>query len=183
LWDGRIPVGVGTLIAGLPGGGKTHVLRHLGAMVTQGALPGDYFGKPGGFVVMSREDMLEQTIVPRLIGAEADMSRVFALPFSAGSFDVQNDMPELAEVIERESVRLVRLDPMLAFTGSDTFKESDVRRMLEPAQRLMEDHNVSMAGVMHVNKDLMKDLLSRATASGTFTVHRPLGAVRWLRSR
>jgi hypothetical protein len=33
-------------------------------MVTQGALPGDYFGKPGGFVVMSREDMLEQTIVP-----------------------------------------------------------------------------------------------------------------------
>jgi RecA-family ATPase len=82
LWDGRIPVGVGTLIAGLPGGGKTHVLLHMGAMVTQGALQGDYFGKPGGFVVMSREDLLEQTIVPRLIVAEADMSRVFALPFS-----------------------------------------------------------------------------------------------------
>jgi hypothetical protein len=41
--------------------------------------------------------------------------------------------------------------------------------MLEPAQRLMEDHNVSMAGVMHLNKDLMKDLLSRVTASGAFT--------------
>jgi len=169
LWDRRIPVGVGTLVAGLPGTGKTHIVLHLGAMVTRGTLPGRFDGTPSGIVVMSREDMLDQTIVPRLHAEGADMSRVFALPFSGGRFSVENDMPELEAVVRRESVRMVALDPMLAFTTGDTFKEAEVRRTLEPAQRLMEDYKLAIVGVMHLNKDVMKDLLSRVTASGAFT--------------
>jgi AraC-like DNA-binding protein len=64
---------------------------------------------------------------------------------------------------------MVILDPMLAFTTGDTFKEAEVRRTLEPAQRLMEEHKLSITGVMHLNKDVMKDLLSRVTSSGAFT--------------
>ena len=169
VWSGRIPVGVGTLLAGLPGGGKTHVALHLGSMLTRGTLPGHFEGYPSGIVVMSREDMLDETIVPRLQAEGADMNRVFALPFASGSFSVETDMPELDRLVARESVRMVILDPMLAFTTGDTFKEAEVRRTLEPAQRLMEEHKLSITGVMHLNKDVMKDLLSRVTSSGAFT--------------
>jgi AAA domain len=169
VWSGRIPVGVGTLLAGLPGGGKTHVALHLGSMLTRGTLPGHFDGTPSGIVVMSREDMLDETIVPRLQAEGADMDRVFALPFASGSFSVETDMPELDRLVARESVRMVILDPMLAFTTGDTFKEAEVRRTLEPAQRLMEEHKLSITGVMHLNKDVMKDLLSRVTSSGAFT--------------
>ena len=169
LWDGRIPVGVGTLFAGVPGSGKTHVALHLGAMLTRGTLPGHLEGTPTGIVVMSREDMLDETIVPRLQAEGADMARVFALPFASGAFSVETDMPELSSLVAREFVRYVVLDPMLAFTTGDTFKEAEVRRMLEPAQRLMEEHRLSISGVMHLNKDVMKDLLSRVTSSGAFT--------------
>jgi hypothetical protein len=82
---------------------------------------------------------------------------------------VEKDMPELVEVVERHDVRMVGLDPMLAFTRGDTFKEAEVRQTLEPAQRLMQDHKVSIVGVMHLNKDVMKDLLARVTASWAFT--------------
>jgi hypothetical protein len=41
--------------------------------------------------------------------------------------------------------------------------------MLEPAQRMMQQYRVSTTGVMHLNKDVMKDLLSRVTSSGAFT--------------
>lgn len=169
LWEGRIPLGVGTLFAGLPGCGKTHCTLHLGAKVTLGELPGDCYGIPSGIVVMSREDMLEETIVPRLIAEGADMERAFALPFSGGAFSVNRDMPELESLVNEESVRMVILDPMLAFTEGETFKESEVRRMLEPAQRLMQEHRLSITGVMHLNKDVMKDMLSRVTSSGAFT--------------
>jgi hypothetical protein len=169
LWTGRIPIGVATLVAGIPGQGKSHVCLDLGAKVSNGDLPGDYHGQPGGVVVMSREDLLHETLVPRLNAAGADMARVFALPMNAGAFDVDRDMAELGHVVERESVRLVILDPLLAFAAGDGFKEAEVRRMLEPAQRLMEERRVSIVGVMHLNKDVMQDVLSRVTHSQAFT--------------
>ena len=67
LWDGRLPVGVATLIAGIPGQGKSHVCLDIAAKVTRGELAGDFAGTPRAVVVMSSEDMLLETIVPRLI--------------------------------------------------------------------------------------------------------------------
>lgn len=169
LWTDRIPISVATLVAGIPGQGKSGITLNLGAKVTNGALPGDYHGTPSGIVVMSREDMIEETIVPRLMAAGADMGRVFALPFTTGAFDVDADMAELDEVVRRQHVRLVILDPLLAFTMTDGFKEAEVRRMLEPAQRLMMEAKISIVGVMHLNKDVMQDVLSRVTHSQAFT--------------
>jgi hypothetical protein len=170
LWDGRIPVGVGTLVGGLPGGGKTHVGLDVGAKLTRGVLPGDWEGTPSGIVVMSREDMLHETIVPRLIAAGADMSRCLALPFAAGRFSVETDMPELEAAVREVGARYVLLDPMLAFTERDrnVNLDNEVRGMLEPAQRLMEQHKLSITGVMHLNKDVMKDLVHRVSMSGAF---------------
>jgi hypothetical protein len=169
LWDARIPVGVATLIAGIPGQGKSHITLDIAAKVTRGELAGDFATDPGVVVVMSSEDMLLETIVPRLLAAGADMDRVFVLPFTDGGFDVEKDLAALEALTRRESVRLVILDPLLAFTPGDGFKEAEVRRMLKPAQRLMQERRLAIVGVMHLNKDVMMDVLSRVTHSQAFT--------------
>lgn len=169
LWDGRIPVGVATLIAGIPGQGKSHVCLDIAAKVTRGELPGDFVGEPCAVVVMSSEDMLLETIVPRLIAAGADMTRVFVLPFTDDGFDVEKDLADLEVLAGEHRVRLVILDPLLALTPGDGFKEAEVRRMLKPAQRLMQEHKLAILGVMHLNKDVMMDVLSRVTHSQAFT--------------
>jgi hypothetical protein len=169
LWSDRIPISVATLAAGIPGQGKSHICLDLAAKITKGLLAGDYQGTPSGVVVMSREDMIEETIVPRLIAAHADMNRMFTLPFQDGAFDVDKDMPELQALVNQRSIRLVILDPLLAFTMTDGFKEAEVRRMLEPAQRPMMESKISIVGIMHLNKDVMQDVLSRVTHSQAFT--------------
>jgi archaellum biogenesis ATPase FlaH len=169
LWEGRIPVGVATLVAGIPGQGKSHICLDLAAKVTRGELEGDFAGQAGAVVVMSSEDMLRETIIPRLLAAGADMHRVFVLPFTDEGFDIEKDLAALERLVEQESGRLVILDPLLAFTAGDGFKEADVRRMLKPAQRLMQEHRLAIVGVMHLNKDVMQDVLSRVTHSQAFT--------------
>lgn len=169
LWDGRIPVGVATLIAGIPGQGKSHVCLDIAAKVTRGDLPGDFAGEPGAVAVMSSEDMLLETILPRLDAAGADRNRVWVLPFTDDGFDVEKDLAELETLARQEPIRLVILDPLLAFTPGDGFKEAEVRKMLRPAQRLMQEHRLAILGVMHLNKDVMMDVLSRVTHSQAFT--------------
>jgi RecA-family ATPase len=131
-WHGRVPLGVATLVAGVPGVSKTSVVLHIGARITRGELPGDLVGEPASIVVMSLEDMLHETIIPRLQAEGADMTRVFALPFTGERFSLRDDLAKLEELVVREKVRLVILDPLLAFTEGDTFKESEVRKMLAP---------------------------------------------------
>ena len=178
LWADRIPLSVATLAAGIPGQGKSHICLDLGAKVSKGLLPGDYQGKPSGVVVEIVGDMIEETIVPRLIAAQADMRRVFTLPFTTGAFDVDKDMPELQALVEHKSIRLVILDPLLAFTMTDGFKEAEVRRMLEPAQRLMVESKVSIRRrhAPEQGRDAGRPVAGDALAG----VHRagPLGPVR-----
>jgi hypothetical protein len=169
LWQDRIPIGVATLIAGVPGQGKSHVCLDLAAKLTRGELPGYFQRSPSAIVVMSREDMLLETMVPRLLAAGADMSHVYSMPFSGGTFDVEKDLPEVERLVTGAPVRLLVLDPLLAFTTGDGFKEAEVRRTLEPAQRLAGESKMAILGVMHLNKDVMMDVLSRVTHSQAFT--------------
>jgi RecA-family ATPase len=169
LWEDRLPRGFLSLIAGVPGQGKTGVGLERGARVTKGELEGDLFGKPSGFVIMSREDTLDEVIVPRLVAADADMAHVFALPMTGDKFSIEDDLPELERLIAAEDVGLVFLDPVLAFMRGKTYEDAKVREALSPIQAMAATHRVSVVAVMHLNKDVMKDLLSRITDSGAFT--------------
>jgi hypothetical protein len=46
-------------------------------MITRGTLPGEFYGEPKSVLVAAAEDSWSQTIVPRLIAADADLDRVF----------------------------------------------------------------------------------------------------------
>ncbi|MCT2280314.1 AAA family ATPase, partial [Micromonospora chalcea] len=77
LWDGRVPVGEITLVAGREGAGKSTFLAWLARAITLGELPGEFHGQPRAVLYAAAEDAWEYTVVPRLIAAGANMDLVY----------------------------------------------------------------------------------------------------------
>jgi hypothetical protein len=161
LWPGRIARGKHTCIAGEPGVGKSQLLIDIIAKITTG---GDWpcaEGKApvGNVILLSAEDGPADTIVPRLIAAGADLTRVHIVTAtrSAGvhrGFNLQADLGALeAKVAEVGNVGLVGVDPISSYLGrTDSHKNSEVRGVLEPLTEMAERNRVAIASVTHFSK-------------------------------
>src|SRR5690554_4603557 len=80
LHPGRIPKGKITIIAGDPDVGKTFLTLDIAARVSTGATwPDGAENKAGNVLILSAEDDLADTIVPRLKAANANLDNIFAL--------------------------------------------------------------------------------------------------------
>ena len=115
LWPGRIPLGKLTLLAGDPGLGKSFVTLDMAARVSRGHPWPDLpllKQPPGSVVVFNAEDDLEDTIVPRLNRAEADIAKILAIEGivrydpkkkepAQWFFCLETDLPHLEEVIDK----------------------------------------------------------------------------------
>lgn len=77
LYEERIALGTLALIAGREGVGKTSGAISWVAAVTRGQLLGAYLGEPRNAIIGATEDSWAHVLVPRLIGAGADLDRVF----------------------------------------------------------------------------------------------------------
>ena len=72
LWPGRIPLGKLTILDGDPDLGKSTIALDLAARVsTNGHMPDGTRGPVGDVLILSVEDGLEDTTVPRLIAVDA----------------------------------------------------------------------------------------------------------------
>lgn len=76
VWQGRIPAGMTTLMAGRAGHGKTALTGWVMARLTQGQLSGAWHERPAHVVYIGAEDDPESVIAPRLYAAGADPKRV-----------------------------------------------------------------------------------------------------------
>src|SRR5262249_40114098 len=77
LWRDRWPMGTLGLIGGREGIGKSILAYTQAAAITRGRLPGVFHGVPRSVIVAATEDSWEHTIVPRLMAADGDLSKVF----------------------------------------------------------------------------------------------------------
>jgi energy-coupling factor transporter ATP-binding protein EcfA2 len=161
LWDNRIPAGELTLLAGAEGSGKSTITADLAAQVTRGQLDGHYRGTPRGLLFVGVEDSIEETLVPRLIAAGADMTRVSTIDHA---FDHETGLPVMltlprdllavVEAAQAHDVALVVLDPIGSRLGSlDTHKDAEVRAALEPLVSVFRTARIATLGLIHVNKD------------------------------
>lgn len=78
-WEDRMPAGHLSLIPGREGIGKSLFLIWLTAQITRGMLPGIYHGTPRPVFYCATEDSWQHTIVPRLIAAGADLTKVYRI--------------------------------------------------------------------------------------------------------
>ena len=188
LWKGdrgavRLARGEHTLIAGEPGLGKSQLGIYATAMITTGgAWPcSEGRARKGHVIILSAEDDEETTIVPRLIAAGADLSRVTIIRATYSedgkderAFDLQTDLAKLEKLIEYikketgEDVLLVVIDPITAYMGGgiDGRKNVQVRATLRPVGEMARRTKVAILSVTHFNKGASgaatKALLPRA---------------------
>jgi hypothetical protein len=176
LWEQRIPLGQLVLLAGREGIGKSTCAYQLGADLTRGALPGSYRGSPRSIVVAATEDSWAHTIVPRLMAAGADRSRVLRVDVEridgeSLSLSLPRDVPALAALCQQEDVALILLDPLISRLSErlDTNKDAEVRQALEPLTRMAEGCRASVLGLIHENKSGGGDPLNSVMGSRAFT--------------
>jgi len=165
LWPNRFPLGMMSLLVGDPGVGKSFFTLYMASMVSTGGIWPDGSQCPhGSAIILSCEDPIEQVIIPRLKGLNADLSKTKTIPFvrykdekgneSIGQFNIITDLLELERALqESPDTKLVIIDPMSAFLGNmDTHKDSNVRSAIAPLVELARRYNVALVGVMHLNK-------------------------------
>jgi len=163
LWPGYIPFGKITVLDGNPGQGKSTLTLALAAAVSNGeALPGLSHTRrdPMDVILLSAEDGLDDTILPRLSAHGADTGRVHALEavVQPGEPDrpwsLPADIEALRYAIGATGARLVIIDPLMAFLGGsvDSHRDQDVRLALHPLSQLASSTGASILIVRHLNK-------------------------------
>jgi hypothetical protein len=165
-WYPYVPGGMITLIGGKGGNGKGLVCIDLAACTTKGTLWPDRTEKAtAGHVIWGEtEDPINEVLVPRLIAAGADRSRVDIC--DAKNFALAN----LRDVIKREGTRLVVLSPFMSFLQGLVEANSDlsVRKILEELQAGITDTGCAIVGITHLNKKPGLDALERVLGSVAF---------------
>jgi putative DNA primase/helicase len=164
LWHEWMPRGMLTLMAGPSKHGKTTAALSMAAAVSSGGKWPDGSPAPAGDVLIwTGEDLLAETIKPRLAAMGADMDRVHficdAVEDADGEkvtrkFDPARDMPELAAAArELDNPLLTIVDSLASAVDGDAHRNNEVRRGLQPVVELAEELEMCVLGVVHFNKN------------------------------
>ena len=152
LWPGYIAQGKFTLLAGDPGVGKSFLSLDIAARVSRGdTWPGGGAAPIGDVVLVSSEDDKNDTILPRLMSAGANLERVHIFPeFN----DIIQDLHRLEEMFQiMRQCRLMIIDPISAYLGeADSHRNAEVRAILTPLCDLLAEKKVALLAITHLRK-------------------------------
>jgi len=178
MWRDRFALGKLSMIAGMPGLGKSQLTCHMAANVTRGRDWPNREGQAprGNVIILSAEDDADDTLGPRLVAAGADMRRIHIVKAVKDHnnierpFNVVDDVKKLCAAIEYVGdVKLVIIDPITAYLGddkkTDSHKNASVRAALAPLQALAEKLGFAGLLISHLNKGGGQEALTRVLGS------------------
>jgi RecA-family ATPase len=127
-----------------------------------------------GVVIVSAEDGVADTILPRINAAGGDPSKIVVLntvPDRGGRerfLSLPEDIPHVRRAIARVDAKLAIFDPLMAFLSAnlDAHRDHHVRRVLAELAALGEATGAAVVVVRHLNK-----------ASGTNPLYRGGGSI------
>jgi putative DNA primase/helicase len=183
LWNGRVPLKNVANWAGDPGQGKSLMTNDLIARGSRGIdfLDGSV-NSLGVFesILLNSEDDPETIIVPRLLAAQADLSRVHIIE-TVQYFDgdgrltderllqLDSDLSLIMEKLrENRNIKLVVIDPISNYLGGANLnREQEIRTaVLRPISRMAQEFDVAVILVSHYSKQ-----------QGRSAQHKVIGAV------
>ena len=159
LWNGWLALGKLAILAGAPGTGKTTCALSMAATVTTGGQWPDNSNSPiGDVLIWSGEDDPSDTLMPRLIAAGADRSRVHFIHAvrehgEERSFDPSKDTLSLMDAaLKLPELRFILLDPVANAVAGDSHNNTEVRRALQPLVDFAVQAGASLLGITHFSK-------------------------------
>ena len=173
----RWPKGKLSLLVGDPGLGKSLLLLDAAARISTGTpWPEGSSTPPGRVLLLTAEDGLDDTVVPRLQRMGADLARIRVLKAIRENgkerlFNLADDIDQLQRAIEQVDPVAVFIDPLTAYLGksTDSHADADVRTVLHPVATLADQFNVATIALMHLNKATQMRALYRVSGSVAFT--------------
>ena len=160
-----IPFGKVTIVQGDPGEGKTTMVLQIIAKLTKGeaVLPSGsdesaleektMVLEPVNVIYQTAEDGLGDTIKPRLLSAGADCSRVMVIDDNVQALTMMD--ARLEEAIIQTKARLVVLDPIQGFLGTDVdmHRANEIRPLMKRVAVLAEKYHCAIILIGHMNKN------------------------------
>ena len=172
-----IPFGKVTIIQGDPGEGKTTMVLQIIAKLTRGepillnkksqkeaqqdseenlkqeVLSQDNPIQPVNVIYQTAEDGLGDTIKPRLLAAGADCSRVLVIDDREQPLTMVD--VRLEEAIIQTKARMVVLDPIQGFLGTDVdmHRANEIRPLMKRMAVLAEKYHCAIILIGHMNKN------------------------------
>ncbi|MFR2772262.1 MAG: AAA family ATPase [Clostridium sp.] len=157
-----IPYGKVTIIQGDPGEGKTTMVLQIIAKLTRGeailptvSLTDDKENAevPVNVIYQTAEDGLGDTIKPRLLAAGADCTKVMVIDDSEQPLTMAD--VRLEEAIVQTKARMVVLDPIQGFLGSevDMHRANEIRPLMKRIAVLAEKYHCAIILIGHMNKN------------------------------
>lgn len=172
-----IPFGKVTIIQGDPGEGKTTMVLQIIAKLTRGepillnkksqkeaqqdseenlkqeVLSQDNPIQPVNIIYQTAEDGLGDTIKPRLLAAGADCSRVLVIDDREQPLTMVD--VRLEEAIMQTKARMVVLDPIQGFLGTDVdmHRANEIRPLMKRMAVLAEKYHCAIILIGHMNKN------------------------------
>ncbi len=161
IWNGFIPQGKLTLLAGAGGTGKSTLAFSFAATVSNAEFwpDGSRCVIPGNVLIWSSEDDASDTIVPRLMAVSANLQRCGIISGAIDEsgmrcpFDAARDMDQLREAAQQiGGVSLLIIDPIVTAVTGDMHKANDVRRSLQSIVDFAAEMNCAVLGITHFAK-------------------------------
>jgi putative DNA primase/helicase len=179
LWPDRIPKQKLTIFSGAPDCGKTTVLIDVISRFSTGReFPDGSINavEPGKVLMLIAEDDPGDTIKPRLMAADADISKIAYLRAvqiqqlakkQERALALDEDLALLENELSRNpEIGLVTIDPISSYLGrADLNKEQELRRVLVPIKDLAERTGVTIIGLGHFSKRSDVSALGRVSGA------------------
>lgn len=191
LWEGYIPLDTCTLLAGTGGIGKSQFLTWIAAIISNGAnfsINGLNYDIPQGkVIILSAEDHLSHTIIPRLIAANANRENIEIVTSAIDSktklkerfICLDQDILLLEKKIKQLNegelkVKFISIDPITAYLGNVRENRSgEVRNFILRLKNLAEKYNIAIMLNTHTRK-------SNGNGDGaTSAADEIMGSIAW----
>ncbi len=161
LWPGYLPFSKLALWAGNPDLGKSLLTLDIAARTSTGkAMPFETKGrKPGDVMIASTEDDIDDTILPRLEVAGADVNRIKSFEEMNGRSFVlsESGIIDLRKQCDLcHNLKLIILDPAPAFMVGDGNNNTEVRAAMRLLRGVAADYKLLVLLVSHLNKKIVE---------------------------